>query len=92
MRQSQAYLRELGKAIVSAWLTTRVSQESSEYLVGLQGHAGLKTNGREFDTTWEGNEVASVGQVIPDRGSDFDACWGASNNSTEHTPNWEGWD
>ena len=43
-RQSQAYPRELGKAIVSAWLTARVRQESSGYIVGLQGHAGLKAN------------------------------------------------
>jgi hypothetical protein len=45
MRQSQAYPRELGTAIVSAWLTTRVSQESSGYMVRLQCHAGLKANG-----------------------------------------------
>ena len=52
-RQSQAYPRELGKAIVSAWLTTRVSQESSGYSVGLHGHAGLKANRPEFATAWE---------------------------------------
>ena len=94
MRQSQAYPRELGKAIVSAWLTTRVSQESSGYIVGLQGHAGLKANDPEFDTAWEGREVASVGPVIPDRGSAFDSVFffgGASSNSAYHTPNWEGW-
>ena len=50
MRQSQACPRDLGKAIVSAWLTTRVSQESSGYLVGPQGHAGLKASDLEFDT------------------------------------------
>jgi hypothetical protein len=83
-RQSQAYPRELGQAIVSVWLATRVSQESSGYLVGLQGHAGLKANGPECDTAWEGREVASVGPVILDRGSGFDSffcfflffCWG----------------
>ena len=73
MRQSQAYPRELGKAIVSAWLTTRVSQESSGYRVGLQGHAGRNSDGPEYDTAWEGREVASVGPVIPDKGSDFDS-------------------
>ena len=92
MRQSQAYPRELGKAIVSAWLTTRVSQESSGDPVSLQGHAGLEADDPEFDTAWEGREVASVGPAIPDRGSDFESSWGASSSSAEDTPNWEGWD
>ena len=76
MRQTQTYPRELGKAIVSAWLTTRARQESSGYLVGLQGHAGFKANDPELDTACEGREVASVGPVIPDRESDFDSWWG----------------
>ena len=93
MRQSQAYPRELGKAIVSAWLTTRVSQESSGYLVSLQGHAGLEADDPEFDTAWESREEASVGSAIPDRGSDFESyCGGASSSSAEDTPNWEVWD
>ena len=101
-RQSQAYPKELGRAIVSAWLTTRLNQESSGYLAGLQGHASLKANGPEFDTSWEGREVASIGPVIPDRGmiSTPVCCLlflcvgggGSSNNSTYQTPNWEGWD
>ena len=83
MRQSQAYPRELGKAIVSAWLTTRVSQASSEFIVGIQGHAGLNANDPDFDTAWEGKEVASIGPVTPDRRSDYDSCWGLA--TTQHT-------
>jgi len=92
MRQSQAYPRKLGKAIISAWLTTRVSQESSGDLVSLQGHAGLEANDQEFDTAWGGSEVASVGPMISDIGSDFDSSWGASSSLANHTPNWEGWE
>ena len=54
MLQLQAYPTELGKAIVSAWLTARVSQEYYGDLVGLQGHASLKATDPTFDTTWEG--------------------------------------
>ena len=73
MRQSQAFPKELGKAVVSAWLTARVSQESSGYLVGLQGHTSLKANGPELDATWEGKEVAAIVPVVPDRGNYFDS-------------------
>ena len=92
MRQSQAYPRELGKAIVSAWLTTRVSQESAGDLVNVQSHAGLDAYDPEFDTAWEGGEKASVGPAIPARGSDFESSWGASSSSAEDASTLEGWD
>ena len=83
LRQSQAYPRELGKAIISAWLTTRVAHEGC-----LEGHEGLQAAQADSEL----DVVASVSLTIHSMGDDFDSAWGASSSSANATPNWEGWD
>ena len=86
MQQSQAYPRELGKAIVSAWLTTRESQPSAEGPTGLKvSQSGIEViQSAEAAEGPAGLQVSQADMQLHHQ--EFDAAWeGSSEAPVGHT-------